>query len=238
MVYDVAVVIPAHNEGRMIGGVVARMKRIFSVVVVVDDGSRDETAQEADRAGAIVLRHHDCRGKGAALRTGFFFALQMRKAAVITMDGDGQHLPEDAVSFIKAWRRRPDIDLWVGRRNMFAPEMPALRRATNIIMSLLISVFALQRVHDTQTGYRLITADLLRGVPLFTSHFQTESEVLIRASWRGFRISSVPIATVYGVEKSKIRAGRDTARFFLLLIALFYFSFRTHKPAYPHAMES
>lgn len=217
---QVMVLIPAHNEEKNIGSLVRDLKKRFFLVVVVDDGSTDRTAVCAARAGGLVLRHRVCRGKGRALRTGFAYARQNNFPAVITMDGDGQHRVEDTEAFLAAYRRKPEVGIWVGRRTIVSSGMPLLRRLTNLTMSWLISFFSVQYIPDTQSGFRLITRPVLERIRLATSHFETESEILIKTSWSGYRISSVPISTIYGTEKSKIRAGRDTLRFFRMLVGL------------------
>ncbi|HPP30093.1 MAG TPA: glycosyltransferase family 2 protein, partial [bacterium] len=178
----------------------------------------------AEENGATVLKHSVCRGKGEALKTGFRYILENLSdiSAVITMDGDGQHKVEDVVSFEKAYRRNKNISIWVGKRKIKGTDMPFMRRITNISMSILISLFSLQWIPDTQNGFRLIKRDVIRNVTLITSKFETESELLIKAGWKMYRIGSVPISTVYSKEKSKINPTRDTIRFFrMLLIILF-----------------
>ncbi len=219
---DVCVVIPAHNEARSIFWLVLRLKQIFPLVVVVDDGSRDDTGKKAAEAGAIVLRHNVCQGKGAALKTGFQQALKLGVKAVLTMDADGQHRVEEAPAFIQAWKKSPAVSIWLGRRNFRAEKMPFLRRVTNLVMSFLISFLGRQFIPDTQTGYRLIKNDVLKVINLVTNHFETESELLLKACWKGFKIGWVPISTVYGEEKSKIRPVPDTLRFIRMLAALLW----------------
>jgi len=221
---DIAVLIPAHNEERTIGELVSELKKKFETVIVVDDGSSDGTGLLAEENGATVLKHSVCRGKGEALKTGFRYILENLSdiSAVITMDGDGQHKVEDVVSFEKAYRRNKNISIWVGKRKIKGTDMPFMRRITNISMSILISLFSLQWIPDTQNGFRLIKRDVIRNVTLITSKFETESELLIKAGWKMYRIGSVPISTVYSKEKSKINPTRDTIRFFrMLLIILF-----------------
>ena len=221
---DIAVLIPAHNEERTIGELVSELKKKFETVIVVDDGSSDGTGLLAEENGATVLKHSVCRGKGEALKTGFRYILENLSdiSAVITMDGDGQHKVEDVVHFEKAYRRNKNISIWVGKRKIKGTDMPFIRRITNISMSILISLFSLQWIPDTQNGFRLIKRDVIRNVTLITSKFETESELLIKAGWKMYRIGSVPISTVYSKEKSKINPTRDTIRFFrMLLIILF-----------------
>ena len=105
---------------------------------------------------------------------------------------------------------------------MVSTKMSFLRRITNTSMSILISLLSFQWIPDTQCGYRLIKKDVIEKVKLITSHYETESELLIKASWKGFRIISVPITTVYSDEKSKIKPGRDTLRFFKMILVIIF----------------
>jgi glycosyltransferase involved in cell wall biosynthesis len=214
----VAVLIPAHNESNAIEGLLKQLKRKFSTVIVVDDGSQDGTGKLARENAAVVLTHRQCMGKGAALQTGFRYILENDIPACITMDADGQHLAEDTDVFLNAYKKRPYVGIWVGKRKIKASNMPPLRRITNVCMSSIISFFSCQWIPDTQCGYRLITREVLEKIHLCTTHFEAESEMLIKASWKGFRISSVLIQTVYRNEKSKIRPLSDTLRFFLMII--------------------
>lgn len=222
MIKDIAVVIPALNEEKTIGNLVSQLKKIFEKVIVVNDGSTDRTEEKAKENGGIVLTHKKSMGKGEALKTGFKFILKENISAVITMDGDGQHLVEDVFKFIEVFRKKTKVGIFVGKRKILATEMPFIRRLTNISMSAAISLLSFQWIPDTQCGYRLIRREVLEKVKLLTSHFETESEILIKSSWKGFKIYSIPISTVYRGEKSKIKPITDTLRFFLmLLIAIF-----------------
>ncbi len=214
---EIAILIPAHNEEKNIGGLVSALKKDYETVIVVDDGSRDKTNVLARDAGAVVLTHPVCRGKGEALKTGFAYVLSHRIPAVLTMDGDGQHPVSDVRSFTDAYRKNGNISMWVGKRKIKGTGMPLIRRLTNVSMSLVISLFSGQWIPDTQCGFRLIKRDIIEKVNLRTSHFETESELLIKSGWYGFRISSVTISTVYSDEKSKINPNTDTIRFFKML---------------------
>ena len=183
-------------------------------VLVVDDGSRDGTARAARAAGAEVVSHPENLGKGAALRTGFAAALSCGAAGVVTMDADGQHPPQCLPRFLEA---ASGADLVLGCRMGQARAMPWLRRHTNRTMSRVVSGIARVPLKDTQCGYRWISAAVLRGVRLGTGHYETESELLIRAARAGFRIAEVPIPAVYAGEESHIRRGRDTVRFLRLV---------------------
>jgi len=222
MIKDIAILIPAHNEEKAIGGLVAELKDKYETIIVVNDGSSDKTALYAGENGAVVLTHPVCSGKGEALKTGFAYIVKQNIDAVITMDGDGQHTAEDASNFERAYRRNKNVAMWVGKRKIKGTEMPVIRRLTNISMSLAISMLSGQWIPDTQNGFRLIKSEVIGKIRLSTSHFETESELLIKCGWRGYRISSVKISTVYASEKSKINPCTDTMRFFRMLLIIIF----------------
>jgi|LSQX01.1.fsa_nt_gb glycosyltransferase involved in cell wall biosynthesis len=218
----IGILIPAHNEEKNIGALVSELKKEYSNVIVVDDGSTDNTNIYAKESGALVLSHPVCKGKGEALKTGFRYILEKGIPAVITLDGDGQHPIEDIPGFLRAYKRNQRASIWVGKRKIKGTKMPLIRRLTNISMSVLISGVACQWIPDTQSGFRLIKKEVLSSIKLNTSHFETESEILIKASWKGFGISSVLISTIYDDEKSKIRPLTDTKRFFIMLASILF----------------
>ena len=211
------VIIPTYNEAKAIADLVKEIKRQGLDVLVVDDGSGDNTGQIAKDAGAIVLRNEINQGKGASLIKGFNYALSQDYDAVITMDGDGQHLPEDIPYFIRL-AAYSDGAIFIGNRMQRTKNIPLVRYLTNKFMSWLLSAIAKQKIPDTQCGFRLIKKEVLRKVPLATSKYETESEILIRASRLGFKIESVPIKAIYREEKSQINPFIDTLRFFRFLI--------------------
>ena len=213
---DICLLIPAYNEAKAIGKVVSEACKIMDHVVVVDDGSQDSTAQIARDAGALVIKHEVNSGKGAALCTGFQHVLDHDYDALITMDSDGQHDVDDIPAFLKTFNERGS-GIILGSRMNDISTMPAVRKFTNKFTSFVGSLLARQKLNDSQSGFRLISADVLRAVKLETTGYEMESELLIKASRAGFRISSVPIKTIYGDEVSKIRPVTDTYRFFRLL---------------------
>lgn len=210
------VVIPAFQEARRIGDVVRQVRAVMPDVVVVDDGSADDTACQAEAAGAVVLRHATNSGKGAALGTGFGYAREHGFDFVITMDGDGQHDPADIPAFVEAYKRGA-APVLVGNRMGDTRRMPLVRLLTNRFMSWLLSREIGQRVPDTQCGFRLYSLAALAGAATESQRFAAESEILIELSARGVKIGSVPVATVYGTETSKIHPFKDTIRFFRML---------------------
>ena len=212
----ICLLIPAYNEARTIGQVVSEAREIIESVVVVDDGSQDATAQIAEDSGALVIRHPVNSGKGSALRTGFQHVLDNGYDALITMDSDGQHDVNDIPGFLKAFDERGS-GIIIGSRMQDISTMPAIRKFTNKFTSFVGSLLAHQKIKDSQSGYRLISSDVLQAVELETTGYEMESEILIKASRAGFRITSVPIKTIYGQEVSKINPVVDTCKFFRLL---------------------
>ena len=208
--------VPAFDEGDHVAETVRGILAVCPNVVVVDDGSRDETAARAEAAGATVLRHETNRGKGAALRTGLLYAEEHGFEFVITMDADGQHDPRDLPRFLETYRRE-QCPVLVGNRMDNPRAMPIVRRLTNRFMSWLLSRRMGQRVPDTQSGYRLYRNDVFALAATQASGFAAESEVLLNIAARGIRIRSVPIRVIYREETSQIRPVRDTIRFLGML---------------------
>ncbi len=219
---DILVIIPVHNEEKTIGNILRELKKDFKNILVIDDGSKDKSKDIALKEGVFVISHEFCKGKGEALKNGFDFALKNNFKAVITMDGDGQHLPEEAIKFVEKYRKKKEVDIWIGKRNIFSEKMPLIRKITNLSMSVLLSLLSFQWIPDTQCGFRLIKIDVLRKVKLYTSHFETESEILIKSAWQRFKIKSIPIKTIYNKEKSKIKPIKDTYRFFRMILFILY----------------
>lgn len=216
-----AAVIPAYNEAERIGPVVEGARRYVDAVVVVDDGSKDETSKVAAAAGAEVVRHPTNYGKGRALETGLAWAADHGFDAAITLDADGQHLPEEIPRFTDAYRRyHPDIVL--GTRMGDHRGMPFVRMMTNFVTSVLISCVAGRRISDSQSGYRLLKCATAGRLTLTGSRFDAEPEILVMASRRGMTIREVPISTVYGTEVSKIHPLHDTIRFVKLMLRLIF----------------
>jgi len=211
------VIIPTYNESRVIAELTREIRQQNLEVVVVDDGSCDNTAQIAADNGAIVLRNPNNEGKGASLIKGFHYALSKDFDAVITMDGDGQHEPADILYFMRL-AQYSNSAILVGNRMTKTKNMPLLRLLTNKLMSWFISFVARQKVPDTQCGFRLIKKDLLEKLNLRTSKYEVESEIIIKASRLGFKIESVPIKTIYSLEKSQIHPIIDTLRFFRFIV--------------------
>ena len=214
----VCVLIPAYREERRIGAVVREVLDYCSDVVVIDDGSPDDTAKAAAEAGAAVLEHVHNQGKGAALQTGFDHARARGCDLAITMDADGQHAPSDIPAFLQAYERTHSPVL-VGNRMNNVATMPPLRRFVNRFMSDLLSRVMGQHVPDSQCGFRLYHRSAFPEGPYdaHSKRFAAESEILLRLALQGRKIGAVAIQTIYGDEKSKVNPFTDTFRFFRML---------------------
>ena len=209
--------LPAYNESRTIGRIIQEASLFVGHIIVIDDGSSDNSAEVARTHGAVVLKHTQNRGKGRALRTGFDYALQNGYELIATMDSDMQHDPMDLPHFFDHFRRtRPDI--LIGGRFKGRSTMPLHRRLNNWLVSIVGSALCEQKVPDFQSGYRLIRAEVLKAVRLETERYETESEFLIKAGRLGFRIESTPIQAIYRNEVSNVKVPREMALFTRLLI--------------------
>jgi glycosyltransferase involved in cell wall biosynthesis len=198
----VIAVIPGYQEGPRIARVVEAACR-FLPVVVVDDGSTDDTAAQAEAAGATVLVQRPNAGKGAALRRGFRHALDQGCEAIVTLDADGQHDPAEIPAFLAAYEAsRPE--LVVGRRDF--GEMPPVRRLSNSLGGWIFSAAVGRNVPDNQSGYRLIGRRLMTALLDSDEHgFEFEVEMIARCIALGLPIGWVPIRTIYEGEPSHIR---------------------------------
>lgn len=210
----VVALIPCFREGERIGDVIRRAKPHVDEVVVIDDGSPDNTSAEANKAGATVLRHTVNQGKGAAIRTGINYAIDHGYEFLMFLDGDGQHNPEEIPKFLDA-QRSSQAGIVIGNRMGDARHMPLHRKWTNQFTSWVLTRMAGQPITDSQCGFRLLHKSVIPAIHLETNRFDSESEMLIQASRRGHRIASVRVETIYeGQGKhSKIRPMRDTIRF-------------------------
>jgi glycosyltransferase involved in cell wall biosynthesis len=213
---DICVLIPAYNEGRQIGEVIRGALEHAGAVLVVDDGSADDTARAARAAGADVLQHAKNRGKGAALQTGFHAARERSFQLIVTLDADGQHRPEEIPKFIEAYART-GIPVLIGNRMANLEGMPWIRRWTNQVMSLMLCRRMRAYAADTQCGFRLFRSDVIPYAFAESDRFAAESEILLHIAKRRIRMGSVRIQTIYGSERSSIRPVMDTIRFFRML---------------------
>jgi glycosyltransferase involved in cell wall biosynthesis len=215
--------IPAFNEEKRISVVIRGAREVINDVIVVDDGSQDATAAEAEKAGALVIRHERNAGKGAALRTGFGHALKKGYRAVMTLDGDGQHAPSEIGKFLSALEAGAG-DIIIGTRLWDRTAIPRYRYIPNRIGIFCISKAAGCRIDDTQSGFRLYKREVLEKVQLETTGFETETEVLIKAGKAGYKIHCLPVPAIYHEDyKTNFRPVRDFYRISILVLKLTIF---------------
>mgnify|MGYP000870043834 CR=1 FL=1 len=211
----VLALIPAYNESERVGAVIAGAKK-YLPVLVVDDGSKDATSQAARDKGAEVLRQEPNQGKGQALMRGFKYALEQGYDAVITLDADGQHDPDEIPLFLQEYASKSS-DLIIGKRDF--SKMPFPRNITNRIGTISFSNAMQQEIPDNQSGYRLHSKRLVQeALQVKEGGFEFEVEIILRCVLSGYKISWVPIKTIYNKKQnSKITPLRHVWRFYRLV---------------------
>lgn len=214
------VLIPAFNEAPHIANVVKRVREHVQDVVVIDDGSADGTADVARAAGATCLQLPKNYGKASALRAGIAFARDHHFNCVITLDGDGQHLPEDIPGMLRI-AEQTGADLVIGARRFDRAVMPRSRYFSNVIGSRLASALVGCEIRDSQSGFRWLRLDKLDAAKLRSQCYELEMEILIKMARSGCTIAHAPVRMVYddGQARSKMKPVRDTVRVCLWSLA-------------------
>jgi glycosyltransferase involved in cell wall biosynthesis len=176
--------------------VIKGAKRYLENVVVVDDGSQDDTHLSASKAGALVFQHTKNCGKGMALLTGFSYMLKNGFDAVITLDADNQHDPCEIPQFLKCYQEEK-ADIIIGSRMHEREKIPRYRYVPNQVGVACISWAAGCHIEDTQSGYRLYNRKVIQSIRTTTKGYHTETEILIKAGKKGFIIVTIPIEPIY-----------------------------------------
>jgi glycosyltransferase involved in cell wall biosynthesis len=218
------IVIPAFNEAATIGEIVRQCCAAVgsACVTVVDDGSYDGTAAVAAHSGAKVLRHCENQGKGSALMHGMRAAIAGGAAAVVTLDGDGQHRPQDLPRLLTCSRAWPG-HIVIGSRRTSGNMAPCARRVANRIADFWVSWAAQHPIDDSQSGFRVYPArvvDLIAERPLLARGFAFESEILIEAGRLGIRTVAIDIPAIYGTvltRRSHFRPVADITKIVLMV---------------------
>jgi len=219
----VCILIPAYNAGKTLGSVLEKVRPLRMDTIVVNDGSEDETKRVALEYGALLLEHPSNLGKGAALRTGFNYVLAKGYRVVITLDADGQHNPSEIPSLLRIFQSvKPDI-LIASRAGEFS-RMTFLRRFWNRLGVKAVARFCHSDITDSQSGFRLIRTEILREIPLLTSGYETELELLIKACKRNFNVLSVPTSPPKpdGTAFSHFKPVADTWRVCKLFLRILF----------------
>jgi len=208
----IACVVPALNAAATLEAVVAGLRAAIpsSFLIIVDDGSSDDTGRVAGHLADVPVRFGRNRGKGAALRAGFAIALEQRADIVVTADADGQHDPRFAPALVRAL---DGADLAIGARSRVDSAMPLGRRLTNALSAAAVSHCVGQVVADAQSGFRALRRTVIADVTPRGNRYEFETEMLIAAARRGHRLTFVPVPTLYASPvPSQFRPLRDSAR--------------------------
>ncbi|MDH3217258.1 MAG: glycosyltransferase family 2 protein [Candidatus Krumholzibacteria bacterium] len=218
VVDKIAVVVPAFNAARHLTAVIDDICRTIPAqqIIVVDDGSTDETSDKARKAGVNVVEHTVNQGKGAALSSGAKKAVEMGMDYVVTLDADGQHDPAEIPKFIEH-AQKTGADIILGNRMKDRKDMPFIRVFANRATSAFVSLRTGKNIPDSQNGYRMLRTWVFDKVKLETKRYDTESEILIKAAAAGASIDSIPVQTIYGSEASSVNPVIDTMRFFRMV---------------------
>ncbi|MFC1723637.1 glycosyltransferase family 2 protein [Nanoarchaeota archaeon] len=187
------IIIPAYNEQKHIGKVVRRTKRFCKNIVVVDDGSNDRTYESAQKEGVLVLKHVVNLGKGAAMKTGAEYALRKGASAIVFMDSDGQHRPEDLPRFFKGLKK---ADIVFGSRAL-NKKMPFILKFGNGFINALMRLLFGIKLGDTQSGYRAIRASAYKKIRWRSTGYSAESEMVALAGKKRLKYKEINIKTIY-----------------------------------------
>jgi glycosyltransferase involved in cell wall biosynthesis len=194
--------IPCYNEERFIGGVVHQVSQHVDQVIVVDDGSSDRTAEVAEAAGAMVVRHGVNRGPGGAYQTCFKVARENEAGILITLDGDEQHDPDELPRLLEPLLNE-EADLVIGSRFLEQYEIARYRKLGIDVITFLYNVGSKGKVVDTQSCYRGYNRKALEELHITEDGFGFSVELLAQARKDGLRIMEVPISCIYHAESHK-----------------------------------
>jgi glycosyltransferase involved in cell wall biosynthesis len=188
--------IPAYNAGNTIYDIVKRSKQFVDMVVVCNDGSNDNTVHEASKAGAVVISHEKNLGKGATLRSLFSYSIQINSDFIVTIDADGQFLPEEIPKIMELLIESSQ-DVIIGNRYSDSDEMPNYRKTGNKILDKISKLASDLPFNDTQSGFRGYSKNALKQIKFTSNGFGADSEILIDASQKNLKISEVDVKVLY-----------------------------------------
>jgi glycosyltransferase involved in cell wall biosynthesis len=215
----ICVIIPTYDNDSTIIQVIERVLLFARHVIVIDDGSTDQTPQLMEKAQLPVtlIRYEKNKGKGYALKTGFLKALDLGFTYAVTIDSDGQHYPEDIPLFVEAAMRYPHAII-VGSRNLKSENMPGKNTFANKFSNFWFYLQTGKSLDDTQSGFRLYPLKRLKGLHCITNRYEAELELLVLSAWNAVELHSVPIQVYYSPEDriSHFRPVTDFLRISLL----------------------
>ena len=212
----ICAVIPFFNEQRTIKEIITRTLQYVDYVIAVNDGSTDKSCDEVPKNDKVfLLSYNQNRGKGFALKTGFEESIKHGSDITVTLDADLQHIPEKIPDLIFGLK---DYHVVVGNRLENLKKMPVQRIMSNKLTSLLLSLKTKQRLKDTQSGFRAYKTGILGDIMPSYTGFEAESEMLVYAAEKNYKINFVPVPTIYADENSKMRPLQAIAGFIKVLL--------------------
>lgn len=246
----VCLVIPTYNNGKTVANVVRNALEYCEDIIVVNDGSTDDTARileaqamevpqtaetrdgEPLRTNVTIVTHPINKGKGKALITGFRAAMERGFHYAITMDADGQHYASDLPAFAEALTKHSDT-LIVGSRQFGLPNMPQKSSFANKFSNFWFTVQTGKKLPDTQTGYRLYPLNKMGKMKLLSSRYEAELALLVRSAWRGINILPIPINVYYPPKEERVSHFRPGMDFFRISVLNTFFTFAAILYGYP-----
>jgi len=220
--------IPAYNEARYIGSIVLQARQYVGEVIVIDDGSTDNTARVAELAGATVIHHPTNRGKGAAIHSVLIEARKRKPDILVLLDADSQHDPNEIPILVKPISE--GFDLVIGSREAQKDKTPRYRRIGQKVISHSSRLASKANVADSESGFRALSPKAINELDLKATGFAIESEMISRAADKNLRITEVPISNIYTMDGSTlnpIRHGIDVLSQIIVMISqrrpLFFF---------------
>lgn len=231
--YKVCVLIPTYNNAGTLGQVIDGVARYTDHIIVVNDGSADNTADILARYDFLkIVSYPQNAGKGVALRRGFQFAVEKGYDYAITIDSDGQHYPDDLPVFLEKLEETPGAII-IGARNMEQASVPGKSSFGHKFSNFWFWVETGIKAPDTQSGYRLYPVRRLGGMRFFTTKYEFEIEVIVRAAWAGIPVTFVPVKVYYAPKETRVshfRPFRDFSRVSALNTVLVFITFLYIKP--------
>jgi len=212
---NIAAVIPFFNESRTINQIVNNTLQYVDCVIVVDDGSTDDSSSKIPgNINITLLKFKVNRGKGFALREGLNEGVKKGYTQLITIDADLQHNPDEIPLLIYELN---NYDIVIGNRLNNLVNMPLHRRMSNKITSFLLSLKTGKKIIDSQCGFRAYRAEVIKNIKTVKNGYDAESEIIIKASRKGYKIGFTDISTIYGNEESKMSPFKTTFNFIKVL---------------------
>lgn len=216
---NIAVIVPTFNNEGTLGSIITGCKALPYDIIVVNDGSTDSTSDVLREFTDITVISFDVnKGKGAALIAGLRYAAGKGYSHAVTIDSDGQHMPEDILLLIDASLKEPDV-LWVGSRNLSASNMPGKNTFANRFSNFWFKIQTGIKMEDTQSGFRIYPLKPIENMKFISGRYELELELLVRYAWKTRCVRNIPVRVIYmpeGERVSHFRPFRDFFRISLL----------------------